>query len=849
MRCLLHTLSALFVVALARGEETSHWAFQPIAPQPVPAVEDSGWTQNPIDHFVLSQLQEAELEPSPLAPPHTLLRRLYLDLTGLLPTADDVREFQQAWSHDPDAAYASQVDRLLESPHFGEHWARQWLDLARYADSDGYLGDSIRPWAWIYRDWVIEAINQDMPFDQFSIEQLAGDLLPSPSQGQLIATGFHRNNLKNTEAGSDAELNRTKQVVDRVATTGTVWLGLTLGCAECHDHKHDPVSQEEFFQLFAFFNNSNDADVSVRLEEEWNAYADKLSAWEATLAKLEAPLAGVPRRSPSPSPPPGNRWHPIVVDQATAAGTDLEIQEDHSILATGKTPTTVTYFAEAPVGETVTTTGFQLEVVGEFGEGRESGKPVGRGKNGQFVLSTFVVDLIENGKPRRLKFRAAKADHGDTPEKALDTSTTEGWQVSTRTYETHLLQVELEEPLQLPKGSRLKFSLGQKQGSENLIRHLKLSRTSDPAPLEPWVETVNPEWAKLRTAVEAHLASAPDKPSTKAQTLVERGPKDQRETYVHIRGDYTRRGDQVSPNTPAILHPLTLHSERGTPNRLTLAHWLFADANPLTARVVVNQIWQQLFGVGIVSTSDDFGTHGAPPTHPELLDWLASEFRRHGWSRKELIRTIVHSSTYQQASTNRYPEIPNQLLWRQNSYRVEAETIRDAHLVASGLFEPKVGGPGIRPPLPGFVTEVGRSVKWPVSDAPDRYRRGLYIVLKRTVLYPMLTTFDAPDTSVACSRRERTNTPMQALTLLNDPVFFECAETLGKQVYAKVGDDPQKAVRELFLRCLNRPPEPQETQVLASAYQDFKRLSEQPELAMVATARIVMNLDEFVTRD
>ncbi len=628
-------------MGLAADDPAEHWAYRPITNPALPGIAGA---KSPIDAFVLARLQEAKLTPSPEAAPHTLLRRIHLDLTGLLPTAGEIAAFEAAWRRDSETAYTAKVDELLASPHFGERWARHWLDLARYADSDGYLGDTVRLWAWIYRDWVIDAINADQPFDQFSIEQLAGDLLPEPTERQRIAVGFHRNNLKNTEVGSDFELDRVKRVVDRVATTGNAWLGLTVACAECHDHKHDAVSQKEFFELYAFFNNTKEADVGIELTAE--------SGWKA----------------------------PVYHDKPGAK-----------------------------------------------------------------------ISKREQGKRKK--------------------------------------------------------------------------------------------------------ASTP-----KIQTLVELSGEDRRESFVHIRGDYTRHGEAVVPDTPAALHPL--HVAQGkTPTRLDLAHWLFDPKNPITPRVLANRVWQRLFGVGIVSTSDDFGTHGAPPTHPQLLDWLAGEYRRLGWSRKQLIRTIVLSSTYRQSSANTHPDLSNKLLWRQNSVRVTAETVRDIHLSASGLLSEKLGGPGVYPPLPGFVSEVGRSVNWPESKGADRYRRGTYIVLKRTVLYPMLTAFDAPDTSAACSRRDLTNTPMQALTLLNDPVFFECAETLGRELNKKHGGDIDAAITELVVRSLNRTPTAAERSALKKAHHDFLISTTSandakgeggmtnPELAMAATARVVLNLDEFITRD
>lgn len=826
---------------------SGHWAFRPIERPQIPD-QGKGGAAQPIDAFILERLESGGLELSPPATPQTLLRRLHLDLTGLLPSPAEVSDFLASWGDDPDRAYERKVDDLLASPHFGERWARSWLDLARYADSDGYLGDTMRPWSWVYRDWVIDSINRDQPFDRFSIEQLAGDLIPGATEAQKIATGFHRNNLKNTEAGADRELDRTKRIVDRVATTGTAWLALSLACAECHDHKHDPISQEEFFQLYAFFNNSDDVDISVRIGDEWNAYEKKLEDWERELVQLENDLSGYRKKLPRDMGLPGTKWTTLRPDKMEGASTDLKLLDDQSVVASGsKVPSTVSYFLEVPIEEERRVTGFRIEAIGEFGEGRVSGNPAGRGKDGEFVLSMFFPDLIVGGKAKRLKLSSVRAsqsdkgDHENLGETILPTN--RGWRIATHPYRTHIAVFELSEPAVLPVGSRLKFSLGNKAGGGAVLRRFRISATGDDAPLDFAIAPIDETYERLRLPVERHLAKRPAKPSTRAQAVSEVRGDERRTSYVHIRGDYQRRGDEVNPGTPAVLHPFSEESH----DRLGFAHWLFDPRNPLTARVTVNQIWQELFGVGIVPTSDDFGTYGASPTHPELLDWLASEFRDSGWSRKSLIRTIVLSSTYRQSSKNVRPDLSNELLWRQNSFRLPADSVRDAHLVASGLFSNSIGGPGIRPPLPGFVTAVGRSVKWPVSQGDERYRRGLYIVLKRTVLYPMLTSFDAPDTSAACSRRERTNTPMQALTLLNDPVFFECAEQLGKDAAIRASVD--ESLNWMFQACLNRSPDAVELNALRKAHDSFLGESRDSELAMIATARVIMNLDEFITRD
>ena len=562
---------------------------------------------NPIDAFVRQRLAKENIQPSPEADRRTLIRRLSLDLMGLPPTVEEV----DAFFNDASAsAYENLVDRLLTSPHFGEQWARHWLDLARYADSDGYEKDSIRPTAYVYRDWVISAINADMPFDRFTIEQLAGDLLPDATEEQKKATGFHRQALTNKEGGVDQEEYRCKANVDRVNTTATVWLGLTVGCAECHNHKYDPISQREYYQMYAFFNNASDTD---------------LIAADAS------------------SPP----------------------------------------------------------------------------------------DLI--GPPR---------------------------------------------PIRIPVMSR-----------------------ADPP----------------------------------------------RNTHIHERGDFLRKGEEVQPATLRVLH--AFDSRDKIPDRLDLARWLTSPDNPLTARVVVNEMWQHLFGRGLVNTPADFGTRGERPSHPELLDWLATALPHLNWSRKALIKVIVMSQTYRQSSHYR-PELAdrdpqNILLARQNRVRLPAENIRDAHLAVSGLLTRRIGGPSVRPPMPADIAAIGYAdgIKWKESEGQDRYRRGLYTFFQRTVPYPMLMTFDAPDSNTTCTRRERSSTPLQALTLLNDGTFFECAQTLGRRLQSLSGSREQ-IIAHAFKRCFAREPRPDE---LAPVQKFFEKQT--PDLAWVAVARTLMNLDEFITRE
>jgi hypothetical protein len=889
------TLLLLLLLCLfpAMVDARDHWAFQPPVRHELPTT-----AENPIDAFVRAKLDGKNLPVSPEADPHTLLRRLHLDLTGLLPSPDEGEAFMAAVKRDPVKARRDIVEKLLASPHYGERWGRHWLDLARYGESDGYLGDTERRWAWRYRDWVVAAVNRDQPYDQFSIEQLAGDLIPDATAEQKIAVGFHRNALRNTEAGVDKELNRTKEVIDRVNATATTWLALTLACAECHNHKHDPLKQDEFFSFYAFFNNLEDSDPTIPLPGEMERYETALATWEKSLAPLEAALAkdekeALPARlaawekSLVPLPPIVD-WRVLKPSKAESGASDaMKILDDGAIAVagrSGKTPDTVTYTVEAAIPDKATTiSAIQLEVIGSPGSGREPGLTAGRGKDGAFVLSSFSARFEANSEkagPLVLESVAVSdSDPKSDPNEVLNAKSTSGWSVSSRTRQSHLAVFRLKEPLTLEPGGRLIFTLGNKAPGGSSLRQFRLSATSaaglrEPSPVPATVRValaieagkrseaqrelvaafhrgIDPTWSGLRLAIDHHLAKAPAKPASRVQSLTER-MEERRESFVHVRGDYTRRGETVTPGVPAVLHDLKTRTPGATADRLDLAHWLFDEANSLTARVAVNQIWQHLFGVGLVSTSDDFGTEGATPSHPELLDWLATEYRRLGWSRKALIRLIVDSEIYRKSS--RLPAGPdlespdNTLLWRQNSFRVDAEVVRDIHLTASGLLSRKVGGESVYPPLPGFVTEVGRSVKWPESQGEDRYRRGLYIFLKRTILYPTLTTFDAPATDVSCSRRDRSNSPMQALALLNDPVFHECAEVLGKSLHEKHGEKTDAAIVDLYERCLNRAPEPSEIDTLLSAYADFATESD-PEQALAATARVILNLDEFITRD
>ncbi|MBI5693990.1 MAG: PSD1 domain-containing protein [Verrucomicrobia bacterium] len=858
-----------------------HWSLEvprrPVVPDPV-----GGGTAlaHPVDRFLRARLEREGIPPSPEADRRTLVRRLYLDLIGLPPEPTTVRAFVD--DARPDA-YERLVDALLASPHFGERWGRHWLDLARYADSAGYLNDTLRPYAYLYRDWVIDSVNRDQPFDQFTIEQLAGDLLPGATLEQKIATGFHRNSLKNDEAGADLELDRVKAGVDRVATTGAVWLGLTLGCAECHSHKYDPISLREFYQLYAFFNATAERDVPAPRPAELAEFNRRQAVWEKERDRLEAPIAqhattlvetGVPAWERELSLPK-TRWVVLAPEEVTHITEDeehtLPVNEDHSITTGVKDPVRSRYVVKVPIAQPGVT-GFRLEALADLGA------KVGRSKGGDFALAEFSVMLkTPAGAQEKLPLATARADFAAKSgpvENVLDGDNTTSWTIAPQTEATHVLVVELQAPRDFPAGSTLYFELEHRL--TGVLTRFRLSATSAALPLEASTlpdavlaildtpagqrspaqqlalarhvaRFVDAKGRELHRPLAAHYGKQPDFPKTAAPVLVTHP----RKTRVHHRGDYRQPGEEVEPGTPAALPPLQARGPRA--DRLDLARWLVDPANPLTARVTVNHVWQQLFGRGLVATPDNFGALGERPSHPELLDWLATEFIRLGWSRKQLIRLLVTSATYRQTSVGR-PDLAerdplNRLLARQSRHRLEAEIVRDVALASSGLLNRTIGGPSIHPPLPAFVMAFGRNRTWPETKGPDAFRRGMYIHLRRNVPYPMLTTFDASDASVACTRRERSNSPLQALTLLNDPVFFACSEKLGAELAGQPGD-LEARLRLGFERCLGRAPRAAELQALHAHHADQLALADGDErLAYLATARLLLNLDEFITRE
>ena len=650
-----------------------HWAFT--APMR-PALKEKGPAA--VDALIDQRLKDAGLTASPEASPDKLLRRLSLDLTGLPPTPAELDTFAQARSKDPQAAYDQAVERLLASPAYGERWGRWWLDQARYADSNGYSIDAPRS-VWKYRDWVVNSLNADLPFDRFTIEQLAGDLLPDAGEAQRIATGFHRNTPLNQEGGIDVEQFRIDSVFDRVATTGTVWLGLTVGCAQCHDHKFDPITQKEFFRMFAFFNNQDEPTMKVT-----DPTRDEAKLAKAVLDADKALTVFLEQRAPA-----------------------LQQWESGLTKATNtKLPGPVKAALRKPVAKR---------------------------------------SLAE----RAVLFAAS------------------------------------------PGGTDKEFKALQKRAKDA---------------------------ADLRDAAPT--------------TLVLKERAQLRKTHLMTAGDFTRPADEVTPGVLSVLH--AFKPDQGPVNRLDLARWIASKDNPLTARVIANRVWQAYFGRGLVETENDFGSQGTTPSHPELLDWLAVEFVERGWSLKSLHRTIVHTRAYRRDSANRADltakDPDNRLLARQTRLRLDAELVRDSALVASGILTRKVGGPPVFPPIPDGVMSLGQVKRvWNTSKGPDRTRRGLYTFTYRVTPPPAFAVFDAPDGLASCTRRNRSNTPLQALTLLNDPAFFEAAQALAAVI-------EKEGLAAAFVRCTSRQPEPAELAVL----KPLDRLS---------AARALLNLDETITRD
>jgi mono/diheme cytochrome c family protein len=897
-----------------------HWAY--VAPRKPESPKTKYPITNPIDAFIFARLEKEGLKPAPEAPREILIRRLSLDLTGLPPTPAEVDAFVNDQAKD---AYEKVVDRLLASPQFGVKWARPWLDAARYADSHGFQRDDLRD-LWPYRDWVVNAFNADMPFDQFTIEQLAGDLLPNATQAQKIATGFNRSAPTNVEAGSDPEDTRVNQVFDRVNTLGTVWLGSTLECAQCHDHKYDPFTQKDYYRLFAFFNSTAieaeranpkvpgsirflgptmeladpaaDA-VRLKLKAELADVTKKLAARAEELRKPNAAWEATTRKAAADSP----REHLLEVTRFdSSGGATHEVLKDGSVLLSGDPPDKDTYTVTAKTNLTGIR-GFKLEALTDPSL---PGKGPGRGDatRPNFVLNTFAVTAAKpDGKPEAVKLKDAKADFSQANYPvagAIDADPKTAWAINPQFGKPHWAVFGTDAPLGFDGGTVFTFTLEQNYGGGRTIGRLRLaaitggtgaaipSEVADAlavaaekrtAPqqkaVQDYRQSQDAEYTRLvaeQRKLEAGLVQVPT-----AKTLVMQELLAPRPTTVFKRGDFRTPGERVEPGTPGILPPIDPKAER---NRLGLAKWLVARDNPLTARVTVNRLWAELFGQGLVTTPEDFGVKGEPPTHPELLDWLAVEFMEptgaKPWSVKRLLRTVVLSSAYRQSS-RLTPELrakdpENRLLARGARFRLDAEGIRDNALSIAGLLSTKLGGAPVRPPQPeGLWVKVGgERYDYVVSPGEDKYRRGLYVVWKRAAPYPSFVAFDAPG-RVACRvSRPRTNTPLQALTLLNDPVYVEAALAFAKRVVTEKPDaSVDDRIAHAFRLAVARTPNAREVAVLKALFdaereamardsaaakrlvKDFAapaKVSSAEFAAWFAVCAALLNLDETITK-
>ncbi len=897
-----------------------HWAFaKPVRPE-LPKVKIESWCRNPIDYFTQARLEMEGVPFSPEASRETLIRRLSLDLIGLPPTPQEVDAFLA--DKTPDA-YERLVDRLLASPHYGERWARPWLDLARYADSNGYEADPLRV-AWKWRDWVINALNQDMSYKEFTIEQIAGDMLPNPTTDQLVATGFHRNTMLNKEGGVDREEYRWYSLVDRVSTTANVWLGITLECAQCHNHKFDPFTQKDYYRFLAFFDNAQYKLVDLgqgegyieepEIELPTSEQEAKSKELKAEIAKLQTVLnTQTPQLDAAEAQWEGEmksadaKWTVLRPSRLeSAGGATLTVLEDQTVLAGGKNPEADTYVIETK-SELSKITGIRLEVMND--PSLPQGGP-GRDPEGNFLLTEFEVGEAAADKPQvvqKVVFKSAVANESQEGYNISNLVKSDpearGWAIDASPTKVPLRRQAVLVP-DKPFGFehetlltiRLKHNLRRATRTIGRFR-ISVTATSDPesivrvpARLLPVLDTPVPQRTKeekeslaavFRSLAPllkpqrdrlAELQKAVEKLGiATAMTMKDRQSFERPSTYLHIRGSYLNKGDMVYADVPASLPPLP---KNVMPNRLGLASWLVDESNPLTARVEVNRIWETLFGRGMVETSENFGTQGSPPTHPELLDWLATEFMRQGWSMKKLIRLIVTSSTYRQSSRVT-PELIerdpyNKLLTRGPRFRMEAETVRDIALAASGLLSPKLGGPGVFPYQPEGIWDRPYSEdKWVMSQGEDHYRRGIYTFIRRTAPYPSLTVFDAPSRESCTVRRVRTNTPLQALTTLNDPTFFEAAGALAKRIMTEAGPDPSSRATHGFRLCVTRQPAAKELeQILAFHDQQLDRFRKDPKAAgavvkavtnppsdpadlaawtMVSNA--LLNLDETITKE
>ena len=944
------------------AEYREHWSFVAPTRPARPVVKNTTWPKNEIDHFVLSKLEREGLAPSTAADKITLIRRVTLDLTGLPPTLAEIDAFVADTSPQ---AYEKVVDRLLESRRFGERMAVDWLDAARFADTHGFHIDSGRDMTR-WRDWVIEAYNSNLPFDQFTIQQLAGDLLPeaaSPEQtiSQRIASGFNRNHMINFEGGAIPAEYHNAYIVDRVSTTSTVWLGLSVACAQCHDHKYDPITQRDFYSLYAFFHNvpengldGSKGNAAPLLKTPSVEQQAKLNELRAGIASLEKQLAAtgpelveaqrlweVAAKSEQPV-----AWTTLKPESLRAAGgSTLKMLEDGTITATEANPATETYTIIAPVEGTITAV--RLEVLPDDSL---AGKGPGRSINGNFVMTNVTVGLgpsDDRRKPRPQKIERASADFSQETypiAHVLDSNDRTGWAIHPEVGKPHHAIFEFSTPIRLAgQPAPLTITLAfNSTFAQHQLGRFRVSITSAANPHDKpklpdnitsaltateRTEAQQQELAKyfreevqgkkLSETIAARKKDADEFERTIPTTMVMQEMATPRDTFILMRGQYDKKGDKVTAATPSFLPPLA----EGLPaNRLGLAKWLVDERHPLTSRVIVNRYWQMFFGLGLVKTSEDFGSQGEQPSHADLLDWLAVEFRegvfgvqlsvfsedkntrtakaltehrtrnteraaRRPWDTKHLIRLLVTSASYQQASRvtpdlrGRDPE--NRLLARGGRFRLQAEFVRDQALAISGLLDPRIGGASVSPYQPVGIWEELASrqdgYQWTAqsykqSTGADLYRRTMYTFWKRTAPPPTLATFDAPDRETCTVRRARTNTPLQALILLNDPTYVEASRKFAERILQEGGTSLDDRLTFAFRHVVARQPSPRERtllkQLVTEQLADYSTRGDKAEAllkvgespretklnpnelaAWTIFASTLLNLDESLTRN
>ncbi|EMI17019.1 protein containing DUF1549 [Rhodopirellula maiorica SM1] len=984
------------------GSYAKHWSYEKPTRPALPSIEKTGdyatWGRNPIDAFVLAKLRSNQLEPSPEADRLTLARRLAIDLTGVPPSWQEAQAFVN--DHDTDA-YEKYVDQQLAKPTFGIRWARVWLDLARYADSAGYADDPLRT-IWAYRDYVIDSLNQNKPFDQFTIEQIAGDLLENPTDEQLIATAFHRNTMTNNEGGTNDEEFRNVAVVDRVNTTMAVWMGTTMACAQCHTHKYDPITHDEYFQFFAFFNQSADRDRRDEspLHEVW--LPEQLELKESLRTQITELESRLNQATPELETQQAKwlksireqpEWSPLVPAELSARHRQMTTGSDGWITAAGKKADRDTYTLQFPIADSrlaaaaksndktatpQSLVGLKLEVGEEQAEnfvlskvsaswtpndvhpmnarfvrvelpgkqrilhiaelqvfsgaqnvalsgtatqsstgfngpakfaidGNISGNfqdrtvihtqtednpwwevdlgaehPVDRialwnrtdgggGISGRLAgytlqlldqdrnviwhqspeaLPTPSLELSTSGKAS-LRFAAAFADYEQPNFTAASIladkiDNQKGWAIGGGIGSAHQLTLVLDRPLELAEGT-LTLTLDQQSvHAKHLLNEFRVSMTFDAdiarwAAMPPKIQSLLADTTRsFSESEQADLAAyyrsiAPSldpirkqhakletqlrqmKPATTVPIMQPLPENQRRKTNVQLRGNYTSLGNEVNEGTPAAFHPLR-NSE--TPDRLDLARWLVDEDNPLTARVIANRHWEQIFGIGIVESSEEFGSQGELPSHPELLDWLATELQQNGWDIKAFLKLLVMSSTYRQSSVTSAKQQENdpmnRMLARGPRFRISAEMVRDQALFVAGLLSDKMGGPPVNPPQPelGLRAAFGGNTDWKTSEGEDRYRAGIYTSWRRSSPYPSMSQFDAPDRDVCTVRRIRTNTPLQALVTLNDPVYIEAAQSLARRTVA-AANTTEARIRFIFQTTLIRNPKSLEIERIA----------------------------------